>query len=175
MRFLSLIIFFLISACSNYHPQTAVTPKPVSSVNTTSHANAELALKYLHQGYTDKAQEVIRTSLAKNPNDPLMLDVAAWYYEKTGSLDIADQYYRRAILVAPYSGDAKNNYGAFLCRNGNYEKSILYFIKAYKTPGYQKREQAKVNAYYCTNEIEHSLGDHATYAYYTRVLQGEFK
>jgi type IV pilus assembly protein PilF len=129
--------------------------------------NAEQALYYLHSGETSVAHEKLALALEQAPTDPLTLDAAAFYYEKTGDLKLANDTFFYALLLDPRSGTLRNNYGAFLCRHNYSHESILYFLKAAKTPHYAEAAEAYSNAKFCAER----LGDTTEYAYYTKLLR----
>jgi type IV pilus assembly protein PilF len=129
--------------------------------------NAEQGLYYLHSGNTILAHEKFVLAQNQAPTDPLTLDALAFYYEKTGDLELANDTYFYALLQDPNSGTIRNNYGAFLCRNNYSRDSILYFLKAAKTPHYADAAEAYANAKFCAER----LGDKTEYAYYTKLLR----
>lgn len=132
--------------------------------------NAEQGLAYLHAGNTTLAHEKFELAQQQAPTDPITLDALAFYYEKSGDIERANQTYFYALLLAPRSGTIRNNYGAFLCRNGYSHESIAYFLKAANTPHYSETANAYANAIFCAER----LGDTAEYAYYTRLLRKHF-
>jgi type IV pilus assembly protein PilF len=140
-----------LTACS--------TPAPRASMDIThpneaaGRFNAEQGLYYLHSGDTALAHEKFVLALEQAPTDPLTLDAAAFYYEKTGDITLANNTFFYALLLAPNSGTIRNNYGAFLCRNGYSHESILYFMKAAKTPHYADATEAYANAKFCAERL----------------------
>jgi type IV pilus assembly protein PilF len=127
--------------------------------------NAEQGLRYLHNGQTNLAAEKFRLAQEQAPRDPLVMDALAFYYEKSGNLALANQTYFNALLLDSHSGTLRNNYGAFLCRNGYSPESIIYFMKA-QVPNYRETSSAYANARYCVEKL--GAGDE--YAYYTKLL-----
>jgi type IV pilus assembly protein PilF len=150
--------FLTLSACTLQQSENRTQIiKPNSN-----YADASEGLYYLSQGYTDKAQKKLQLAIARAPNDPLILNAIAYYYEKTGSLNDANRYYLKAIKVAPPKyGTALANYGAFLCRNGHYKESLNYFCKAAQT-NYPYGNKALANARFCRQEMQRKLGSKAT-------------
>jgi type IV pilus assembly protein PilF len=128
--------------------------------------NAELGLRYLHNGETHLAAERFNLAIEQAPHDPLVMDALAFYYEKSGDMALANQTYFNALLLDWHSGTLRNNYAAFLCRNGYSQQSIAYFMKAAAVPGYRDASGAYANARYCVEKL--GAGDE--YAYYTKLL-----
>lgn len=164
MKKASIIIFilFTLTGCVGYmdrnNQQTTDYPN-----RALAHKNAELALFYLKQGYTNLAYEKLQQAEEQAPNDPVVVDSMGYYYEKTGQLDKASQYFYGALLYAPESITAQKNYGAFLCRNGYYQEAIRYFRQI--NP---KIPTITADMAYCMQELQQALGDRARYAYDTQ-------
>lgn len=79
--------------------------------------------------------------------------VKAYYYERTGQRSLADKIYQAALRQAPHSGAIHNNYGAFLCRGGEYRRGIQQFLIAATDHSYPKRRIAYHNAKLCQTLI----------------------
>jgi type IV pilus assembly protein PilF len=129
-------------------------------------SNAGLALDYMQLGRTDMAVEKINLALQQAPTDPIVLEAAGYFQEKSGDIGLANRYFLKALTIAPTSGTIRNNYGAFLCRNGYSRTSIEYFLQAAHTPDPQVEAEAYANARYCAR----GLGAKGDSAYYTRLL-----
>lgn len=158
----TMIVMLAITSCGNTQHMTMSTQFP--NLNA-AHKNAALAIRYLHKGYTNLAQEKIQLALEQAPHDPLVLDTMGYYYEKTGELDKANQYFTGALLLNPKSILARNNYGAFLCRNGM-DNAASWYFQAPKQPSSAITNQIKANAAYCSQKTQFMLGDNGIYAYY---------
>lgn len=163
---LLLYIMFALCSCDNHSgSMSLLTPNALAA-----RPNAAEGLRYLHQGYIDRAQEQLHLALDQSPKDPLILDANGYLYETMGQIELANSYYLQAIVLAPESGTIRNNYGAFLCRNGYYSLSIPYFITAAELPHYAESQKALGNARFCNDLIKTKLGGSDEYAYYTKQL-----
>jgi type IV pilus assembly protein PilF len=161
-RVFFILMALMLSGCIHHKQNLPTSEQPYDSSKSSARKNAQLVFNYLHQGYTDFAQEKLQIALQQAPYDPVVLDTAGYFYEKTGRIKVANRYYKQAVSSAPLSGFAKNNYGSFLCRNGYYEASIHYFLEAAAMPHTPITRQALDNAKYCKLQIKTKLGDHAT-------------
>ncbi|MCL5273088.1 MAG: type IV pilus biogenesis/stability protein PilW, partial [Gammaproteobacteria bacterium] len=65
----------------------------------------------------------------------------------------AKKYYLKAISLSSESGAQLNNYGTFLCRQGDYKKAEVYFLKAVKDVQYVNTSAAYENAGLCALAI----------------------
>jgi len=149
----SVILFLLLTAC--YHrPQN--DPIEMPQVSTQGRYYASLVFENLSHGYTDRAQQNLSMALLKSPFDPVVLDTAGYYYEKTGDLKKANFYYHRAVTTCTKSAVVNNNYGAFLCRNGAFKPSVKYFLTAARlSPRCSNiQNQALRNAQYCYSRVK---------------------
>jgi type IV pilus assembly protein PilF len=163
MRILSIFMLFLLLALTGC--RTSMTndpPRPLSASAQAGRASAIKVMSYLRQGYTDKAQENLARALYQAPNDPVVLDAAGYYYEKTGRIQLANSYFRQAVRTNPTLSIVKNNYGAFLCRNGFYAQSLPFFRKAARMPDRIVASEAQRNAEFCEAQSKSRLGVSAT-------------
>lgn len=135
-----------------------------------AHSHASQALTHLSTGNTALGQPELEQALALAPNNPLVLDVAGFYYEVMGGTDIANRYYLAALQEAPESGTIRNNYGIFLCRNGYYSQAMPYLLAAGTQKNYAQAPIAYANARYCNEQMQSVLGGKDEYAYYTKLL-----
>src|SRR5207248_325221 len=118
---------------------------PVAAAKT----NARLGLVYLQKGLYPASKERLLTSIQEDPKIAAGWYSMAYYLEKTGNLQQAEKYYRKAIEVEPHSGAALNNYGTFLCRTHQYQAAIAEFIKAAHERTYLDSAGAYENAGTC--------------------------
>lgn len=145
---------FLLLACSTTPIQES---KPVShnqEINPVAAGyNIQLGLAYLKQGDVERAKHKLITAKNQNPNSAEVSGALAYFMEKTGDINLAESYYQKAMIQAPKRGGPINNYGAFLCRQGQYQKAISYFLKAVNDFQYEHSSGAYENAALCALQI----------------------
>ena len=115
--------------------------------------NVQLGLGYLKQGDRPRAKKKLLTALKQEPNSPDVNAAMAYYLEQTKELPQAKKYYLKAISLSANSGAQLNNYGTFLCRQGDYQGAESYFLRAVKDPGYIHTSGAYENAGLCVLAI----------------------
>lgn len=130
--------------------------------------NMQLGLAYLKQGDRPRAKRKLLTALAQAPDSPSVNAAMAYFMEKTGEINQATFYYKKAILAAPGRGAQLNNYGAFLCRRGQYREAQTYFLKAVKDAQYEYTAGAYENAGLCAEAIP---DDTRAVHYFTKALE----
>ncbi|MDP3268947.1 MAG: type IV pilus biogenesis/stability protein PilW [Legionella sp.] len=131
------------------------TETPVSKKTDLSRAasyNTQLGLEYLKQGDRPRAKSKLLTALKQKPKSPDVNAALAYYFEQTNELDQAKKYYDTAMKLSP-TGAQLNNYGAFLCRQGEYKNAEIYFKKAVEDVQYLNTAAAYENAGLCSLAI----------------------
>lgn len=111
--------------------------------------NVRLGLAYLAKGYYPQSKERLLSAIRDDSHIAAGWYGMAYYLEKTGDTKAADQYYQKALSVEPHSGEAKNNYGTYLCRMHRYQEALRYFDAAVKEPTYLDGASAYQNAGTC--------------------------
>lgn len=172
-----LLSFFLLSvplvACKSTtnleHTEERMSSEnePPRSMAEVARINANLGLAYLEQKNVQRAKQKLLLALNQGPNIPEPWYSMAYFHEATGNIDEASKYYSKAVEIAPDRGDAQNNYGTFLCRNGHYQDSITHFMIAAKAPTYLDPAAAYENAGLCSmkaKEYKHAAN------YFTQAL-----
>lgn len=135
---------------------TACNVQQPSQLNNNSLAaidNMQLGLAYLEQGDRTRAKYKLLLALQQDPNSARIQDAMAYFLEMTGNITQAEFYYQRAIQIAPASGAEHNNYGVFLCHQGEFEKSEQQFLAAVTDPNYLNTAKAYENAGLCAQQI----------------------
>ncbi|TAL64333.1 MAG: type IV pilus biogenesis/stability protein PilW [Legionella sp.] len=115
--------------------------------------NVQLGLGYLKQGDRPRAKKKLLTALEQAPNSPDVSAALGYYFEQTSELEQAKKYYGKALDLSGNSGAQLNNYGTFLCRQGDYKKAEQYFLKAVKDPQYVHTSGAFENAGLCALQV----------------------
>ncbi|CSC24364.1 type IV pilus biogenesis/stability protein PilW [Vibrio cholerae] len=73
----------------------------------------------------------------------------AHYYEAVGENDSARKMYRTALSEHPKNGNVLNNFGTFLCKQGEYDTADQYFRRAVEQPYYYLISASYENAGLC--------------------------
>lgn len=111
--------------------------------------NLELGVDYLRKGNLPQAKEKIDRSLEQNPRNAKAHTVAGMLYDRLNDPDKADSHYQRAVALDAENPDLKNNYAAYLCQKGKYERGQKLALEAAQNPLYQTPEIGFLNAGTC--------------------------
>jgi len=133
-----------------------------------SKINAQLGVYYLDKGLYKRAKEKLLLSLKQYHDYGPNLTAMAYYYEKTGDPQLAEQYYINAVNISRNNGYVLNNYGTFLCRQKKYNEAISHFNQAIQDKNYLNTGEAYENAAMCAEGIPDRK---LAVKYYERALQ----
>lgn len=149
LSFFLLSIGFLLQSCQHHDEPRMVKNNP-PDLKRAAMFNMQLGLGYLQQGDRPRAKKKLLIALKQEPKSPEINAAMAYYLEKASELSQAKKYYLKALTLSSYSGIQSNNYGAFLCRHGEYKMAEEYFLKAVKDPHYIHTAGAYENAGLCS-------------------------
>ncbi|MHB8448121.1 MAG: type IV pilus biogenesis/stability protein PilW [Rudaea sp.] len=116
----------------------------------------ELGQRYMQQGKLELALENLQKALQYDDNYVDAHTVIAVLYERIGNVEEAGKHYKRAVELAPKSGDTNNNYGQFLCAEGQYDEAQKYYAQAMRDPFYKTPAVLYANAGVCL--VDHGGG-----------------
>ena len=130
-------------------------------------ARITLGLSYLNAGNMIKARENLELAVQYAPDYYRSQTSLAYYYQQVEENELAEKAYKRALRSSSKNGNVLNNYGVFLCKNGEYEKAQQKFSQAIELPGYYLVSTSYENAAMCAL----SSGDKVTAkTYFERSL-----
>ncbi len=143
MRLLpGLLVLALLAGCSAAQEEQA-------QLKTASEYNTELGLAYLRQGRDQAAMDKLKKAIEQDPKNANAHHYLAVLYQKLGEEKKADREYWSALQYAPEDPNLLNNYGAFLCGRGQYDKAIALFRKVLKDPLYPAKAAVYENIGLC--------------------------
>lgn len=115
--------------------------------------NTELGAGYLRRGEYQVALQKLQRAIAADDSYSRAHSILAILYENIAEPSKAERHHRRAIRLAPDDPNAHNNYGAFLCKTGDYRKAVEHFEKAAESAFYETPGIALTNAGRCLMQI----------------------
>ena len=111
--------------------------------------NAKLGAGYLQRGRYDLAKEYLEKALKKDHNSSMAQHYYALLQEKLGRDDQANRYFRLALKQDGKNPELLNNFGTFLCKQGQHTEAVNAFLRAAGDPLYKTPEFAYTNAGIC--------------------------
>lgn len=145
------VLLLALSACGTTTPSRDASGarSRVGAEPSPAEINVSLGQGYLAQGKLEIAMDKLQRALELDPKLPSAHTVIALIYERIGDRANAEIHYRRAVQLAPKSGATNNNYGTFLCAEGNYAEADKYFERALTVPFYETPAVAWANRGSC--------------------------
>ncbi|MEH0876548.1 type IV pilus biogenesis/stability protein PilW [Pectobacterium cacticida] len=138
---LSSLFVLLLVGCAS--------PPRITADSAVVQTRLRLGLAYLAANQLDSARQNLMKAVAMAPQDYRTQLGMALYEQQIGEERLAEQRYQLLLNTAPENGSVLNNYGAFLCRLGQYVAAQRQFSAAAKLPDYLQVADALENAGYC--------------------------
>jgi type IV pilus assembly protein PilF len=133
-----------IAACQSTTSQMS-KPQP----DRAAEINLELGIQHFKKGNLSEAKDKIDRAIEQNPRNAKAQATAGLLYDRLGEPKKADAYFDRAMSLDSKDPDIANNYSAFLCRGGRFERGEKVALQAATNPLYKTPEIAYVNAGNC--------------------------
>lgn len=131
---LALVALLAGCATNNEGPYPGASKK-------ASRVNSELGAKYLRAGELRRADEKLRKALRQDKRNPDAHTAYALLNMRLNKPDKARTHFERALDLEPDNPQIQNNFGTFLCEEGEHDRGIDLFLRAadnrlYDTPAY---------------------------------------
>ncbi|MFV2060533.1 MAG: type IV pilus biogenesis/stability protein PilW [Gammaproteobacteria bacterium] len=156
-----LLMTLFISAC------VAVVERSNADLEKASLINAKLGLAYLQKGSFKTANSKLLKALEQDSDNAVAHLYMAELQKILKVKDKANEHYKKAIALDPEYTRAKNNYGVFLCANGQYQQSVILFADVLQDPLYSEKigvyenlglcEQLRGNMHLAERHFRHAL------------------
>lgn len=151
--FIMIFLSVLLASCHTITNYSKAEQEENERNISTAKINVELGMAYLAQNNLLRAKRKFSQAVLKAPHIPEPWYAMAYFFENSGEYERANNYYLKAIALAPERGDSHNNYGTFLCRQKKYHAAIDQFMLAVKDENYLDPSAAYENAGLCAAKI----------------------
>lgn len=114
----------------------------------TSELKTQIAIEYIKIGNLDSAKLALDEALKKDSSNAAATMTMAITYQLVGtreSMELAEQYFKKAVELDSKNPQIRNNYGQFLFVNERYEEAIEQLKIAANAIGYINRDNALNN------------------------------
>ncbi|HEY4581747.1 MAG TPA: type IV pilus biogenesis/stability protein PilW, partial [Lysobacter sp.] len=119
---------------------------PAAKSRGTAFTMVQVAQARLMAGDPAGAAAAAERALKADPASAEAHSLLALSMDATGRAVAAGPHHRRAAELAPGHGAPLNNYGIWLCSNGQARASLDWFERAAASPGYATPDAALANA-----------------------------
>ena len=130
-------------------PEYDIKPDRARSAGLAARDSVARAEQRLRAGQLEQAEAEARTALKQDAKSADAYTILAIVAEQRGQGADAGRHYAKAAQLAPASGNAANNYGAWLCSNGRAAESLGWFDRALADERYATPASARANAGSC--------------------------
>ena len=148
---------------------TPVTARKFDRI-AAAQERSQLGLAYLRKGDSEQAKINLDKAMEYAPELEQVNVAMAYYFESVGEIQKAEETYDRAIETRDATGDAANNFGVFLCKQGKYDKSERMFLRAIDNRKYSRTASSYENLGICMRKA--GSNDKAK-RYFTMALKYE--
>lgn len=150
LRFIAVLLLLVLAAgCASSNE-----PRYQTSLKKASRVNAELGANYLQQGQLERANSKLEKALEQDSNNVDAHTTFALLNMRLGKPEKARRHFETALDLEPDSPQIHNNYGTFLCDEGEHDKGIEQFLKAAENRLYDTPAYAYANAGRCAREAD---------------------
>ncbi|MGR9106133.1 MAG: type IV pilus biogenesis/stability protein PilW [Gammaproteobacteria bacterium] len=108
-----------------------------------------LGMEYLKRGQDEIALKNFETAIKKDPGNSEAHQAIAMLYQKLKQNDRVEYHLKQAVSLRSTNASAQNDYGNFLCEQGNFAEADQHFQKAIDTPLYENPWLAMANKGIC--------------------------
>ncbi len=163
-RFIAvLLLLLMVAGCaSSNEPRYQSSPKKASRVN------AELGANYLQAGQLERANAKLEKALAQDSENVDAHTAFALLNMRLGKPQRARRHFETALDLEPDSPQIHNNYGTFLCDEGEHDEGIEQFLKAAENRLYDTPAYAYANAGRCALAADR---DDSARGYFRQALE----
>ncbi|GLS84041.1 type IV pilus biogenesis/stability protein PilW [Paraferrimonas haliotis] len=155
----------LVSGCVTqtlYSGTDQVVQEKQPNLQAAAADRVRLGLAYLQQNDMEKAKFNLDKALELDPRSAEVYLGRAYYFQSVSEHELAKDAYRRALRIEPNNGDVLNNFGVYLCKQGDYAESEQMMLRAVAAPRYTSMASTYENLGLCTLEA----GEHQRAAGY---------
>lgn len=129
---------------------------------------ANLGIEYFRLGKLNVALEKLQAAVDSDPDNVKAQDALAVLYEKIKQYDAAKKHFQAAIVLQPDNPSTQNNFGRFLCEQGEFNQGLAYLKQAMYLPLNDKKWFAFTNAGRC--ELQRGNAEQAEH-YFRQALE----
>jgi type IV pilus assembly protein PilF len=126
--------------------------------NSPAMLNVKMGVAYFERNDYKTAIEKLKRALAHNPKLAIAHSAIALVYASMNAQADAKRHYELSVRYAPNDPNILNNYGTFLCQNGEYLEAVSYYKKTLANPFYSTPETVHENIGVCLMKAD-AFGD----------------
>lgn len=99
----------------------------------------ELAIGYYSNGQTTVALDELKQSIGADPTLFEAYNLRGLIYTRLNNVPLAEESFRRALVINPLAAGVQHNYGLLLCQQSRIPEAMELFSAAVANPAYGER------------------------------------
>jgi type IV pilus assembly protein PilF len=115
--------------------------------------NTQLGIDYMRKGQFDLALEKLQKALGQDDELGIAHSAIALVYQRKGETQLAGKHFREALDLNADDAGTLNNFGIFLCSQGEAEDAEEIFLRAAKNKDNNNPADAWANAGVCLRGV----------------------
>lgn len=135
-------VVFILAGC-------AADPGKAASEREAARANLQMGGEYARKGEYALAVDKLERAIKEDSELAQAHSMLAYVYSKMGQNGLAEEHYRKALMLDTTDAAVRNNFGVFLCANGKAAEGQRLFIEAATNKNYSTPAAAWTNAGVC--------------------------
>ncbi len=116
-----------------------VTDTDVTDGRKRAQIGLELAVGYFEQGKTTTALDHLKQSIVADPTLFEAYNLRGLIYMRLNDVALAEESFRKALVINPRAGNVQHNYGWLLCQQSRMTEAFQLFSTAIAEPAYGDR------------------------------------
>ena len=148
---LAWVLALALAGCTT----TSTTPvgQTEPDLKEAARLNTQLGIDYMRKGQFDLALEKLLKALEQDDDLGITHSAIALVYQRKGDTKLAGKHYREALDLNADDAATLNNFGIFLCAQGEGEKAEEVFVRAAKNKDNTQPADAWANAGVCLRNV----------------------
>jgi type IV pilus assembly protein PilF len=147
MRVAVVALVLALAACTTTETSPVGQSKP--DLKEAARLNTQLGIDYMRKGEFDLALEKLKKAIDQDDDLATAHSAIALVYQRKGEPKLAGKHYREALSLNSDDPGTLNNFGIFLCGQGEAEDAEEVFVRAAKNKDNRQPADAWANAGVC--------------------------
>lgn len=135
----AMLLLWLLTACAASGKVDLSTQADDSEARKRARVYLELASTYFADGKDSYALDAVKQSLAADSSLYDAHNLRGLIYMRMNEPALAEDGFRKALVVRPQAAAVQHNYGWFLCQQGRMSEAMSMFGSALASPNYEER------------------------------------
>ena len=130
-----------------------ITDSDETDARKRARIRLELAVGYFEQGKTTTALDELKQSINADPTLFEAYNLRGLIYMRLNDAGLAEESFRRALVINPRASNVQHNYGWLLCQQSRVPEAVQMFSSAIADPNYGDRAKTWMTQGLCQMKI----------------------